>query len=238
MSDFVSGTLIRSADVNSWLDDLGSEVTNSIAKDGQTTPIANLPMGGFKHTDVADASADNQYASYGQLKWRLISDAAITAVSQIDVTWGAGDYRALQIHVLGATPSAGSLNANLYAQVRHGASWLTSATDYYAQGYYIDGITWAAWRALMSAIPMTLGGIPVVPDPISGVVDLDLGDTGRRGGATATTRWVANSGERASGVLGTQVMPSTAPASGVRLFFGDSATFAAVGRFVIWGVKA
>ncbi len=42
-------------------------LSNCICKDGQTTITANLPMNGFTHTGVGNATATNQYASYGQL---------------------------------------------------------------------------------------------------------------------------------------------------------------------------
>ncbi len=65
--DVQSGTTIASAVVNGKWDDLGQEIANSIAADGQTTPTANLPMGGFKHTNVADGTSATDYAAYGQL---------------------------------------------------------------------------------------------------------------------------------------------------------------------------
>lgn len=74
VANFVAGTVIDEGDVNTWLGDLGNEIANSIAKDGQTTPTANLPMGGFKHTGVADATARTQYATYGQLLDTTTSD--------------------------------------------------------------------------------------------------------------------------------------------------------------------
>jgi hypothetical protein len=33
--------------------DFATAVTNSLAKNGETTPTANLPMGGFKLTGLA-----------------------------------------------------------------------------------------------------------------------------------------------------------------------------------------
>jgi hypothetical protein len=48
-------------------------LSNVITKDGQTTPTANIPMGGFRHTGVGDASARTHYASAGQ-----IQDGALT----------------------------------------------------------------------------------------------------------------------------------------------------------------
>lgn len=43
-------------------------LSNTICKDGQSTPTANLPMGGFAHTGVANATAATQYAVVGQIQ--------------------------------------------------------------------------------------------------------------------------------------------------------------------------
>lgn len=61
-----TGTVIDSTVFNTLTADLKATLTASIAKDGQTTPTANLPMGGFKHTGVADATVRTQYGSAGQ----------------------------------------------------------------------------------------------------------------------------------------------------------------------------
>lgn len=47
--------------------DFATGINNCLTKDGQNTPTANLPMGGYKHTGVADASASNQYMAFGQI---------------------------------------------------------------------------------------------------------------------------------------------------------------------------
>jgi hypothetical protein len=62
----VTGSTISSTWANNTLGDIGTALTGSIAKDGQTTPTANLPMGGFAHTNVADATVRAQYATAGQ----------------------------------------------------------------------------------------------------------------------------------------------------------------------------
>lgn len=64
----VTNTTISSSWANSTLSDIGSAITQSIAKDGQTVATANLPMGGFKHTNVASAAQANEYATLGQLQ--------------------------------------------------------------------------------------------------------------------------------------------------------------------------
>ena len=65
---YVAGTTIDEGVVNDEMDDLGNEIAGSLAKDGQTTPTANLPMGGYKHTGVANGSARTHYAAVGQVQ--------------------------------------------------------------------------------------------------------------------------------------------------------------------------
>lgn len=64
----VTGTTISSTIFNTLVADLVASMTASLTRNGETTPSANLPMGGFKHTGVADGSARNQYASVGQIQ--------------------------------------------------------------------------------------------------------------------------------------------------------------------------
>ena len=52
---------------NLLLADLTGGLTQGITKNGLTTPTANLPMGGFKHTNVALATANTDYARYDQV---------------------------------------------------------------------------------------------------------------------------------------------------------------------------
>lgn len=59
-------TVISETDVNAEMDDIATALTASLAKDGQTTPTANLPMGGFRHTGAANGSARTDYATMGQ----------------------------------------------------------------------------------------------------------------------------------------------------------------------------
>lgn len=63
----VPGDVIRAAYFNAVINDLIAGLTNAVTRDGQSPPTSNLPMAGKKHTGVADATATDQYASYGQL---------------------------------------------------------------------------------------------------------------------------------------------------------------------------
>jgi hypothetical protein len=69
----VTGTTISSTTTNSTFSDIATALTGSLSADGQTTPTGNLPMGGYKHTSVADATVRAQYASAGQ-----VQDSAFT----------------------------------------------------------------------------------------------------------------------------------------------------------------
>lgn len=64
----VTGAVISSTAFNATMTDFATGLTNSIAKDGQTTPTANLPMGTYKHTGVAVGSALTDYARYDQVQ--------------------------------------------------------------------------------------------------------------------------------------------------------------------------
>jgi hypothetical protein len=59
---------IRVDDHDAHDQDIADAITASLAKDGQTTPTANLPMGGYAHTNVADATARTQYAKVSQVQ--------------------------------------------------------------------------------------------------------------------------------------------------------------------------
>lgn len=47
--------------------DFRNGINECINAAGQNAATGNLPMGGFKHTNVANAAANDQYAAYGQV---------------------------------------------------------------------------------------------------------------------------------------------------------------------------
>ena len=64
----VTGTTISSTWANNTLNDIATAITASIANDGQTPILANLPMSNFRHTNVGNASARTDYAAAGQVQ--------------------------------------------------------------------------------------------------------------------------------------------------------------------------
>lgn len=67
-NDAASGIKIRADRHDQEDNNLANGLTQCITRDGQSTPIANLPMGGYNHTNVSDAISRNQYASAGQVQ--------------------------------------------------------------------------------------------------------------------------------------------------------------------------
>lgn len=64
----VTGTTISSTTHNTTSTDLAIALSDSLAKDGQTVPTANLPMGANKHTGVANATVRTEYPASGQIQ--------------------------------------------------------------------------------------------------------------------------------------------------------------------------
>lgn len=67
VSAYVYGTIISQTDVNAEMDDIATALTASLAKDGQTVPTANLPMGGYKLTGLGSATVGTDALALGQM---------------------------------------------------------------------------------------------------------------------------------------------------------------------------
>ena len=64
----VSETLITAANRNAVDADFATGLTTALTKDGQTTPTANIPLGGYKLTGVGAATARTDAASLASLQ--------------------------------------------------------------------------------------------------------------------------------------------------------------------------
>ena len=67
VAPYVAGTTITAATVNSEMDDMAAALTQSLSRDGQSPPTANLPMGNFRITGLANATASTDAAPLGQV---------------------------------------------------------------------------------------------------------------------------------------------------------------------------
>lgn len=102
VSAYVYNTIISQTDVNAEMDDIATALTASIAKDGQTTPTANLPMGGFKLTGLAAGSAAGNSLRYEQ----LFTTSAVQLLGAMDWVKGANVLSATTINLTTATGNA------------------------------------------------------------------------------------------------------------------------------------
>ena len=62
-----ANVLVNAPDADTHDEDFATGLENCLTRDGQNSPSANLPMNAKKHTGVADATANSEYAAYGQL---------------------------------------------------------------------------------------------------------------------------------------------------------------------------
>lgn len=62
----VNGTVIDATRYNGLTTDVAAGISNALAKDGQNVPIANLPMGGFKHINATAGVIAGDYLVFGQ----------------------------------------------------------------------------------------------------------------------------------------------------------------------------
>jgi hypothetical protein len=129
---YVAGTTITAATVNSEMDDIATALTGSMARDGQSPAQANIPMGGFRLTGLANAIAITDAAALGQ----VAALAGATMTGTLGVT--AGTAALPGVFVSGDTntglfqPSADTLAVTVGgAEVaRFGANGLQSAAPW------------------------------------------------------------------------------------------------------------
>ena len=65
---YVSGTVISSTAANALNSDLATGLSTAITKDGQTTPTANIPLGGFKITNLGAGTVASDAARLSQVQ--------------------------------------------------------------------------------------------------------------------------------------------------------------------------
>jgi hypothetical protein len=82
-ADYVPGTTILATSVNSDLNDMAQALTASLARDGQTTPTANIPLGGFRITGLGNGTSATDAATLGQVDGRAEIDLASASTTDI-----------------------------------------------------------------------------------------------------------------------------------------------------------
>lgn len=118
----VTGTTISVTWANTTLTDIGTALTQSISRDGQALPTANLPMSGFKHTGAASATGAGQYLIYGQ-SGGAIGDLAVSGVlSGVGVT----NYLASPPAIGGTLAAAGAFTTLVGTSITGSGAGITA----------------------------------------------------------------------------------------------------------------
>ena len=82
----VTGTVISSTAFNALTADLATGLSTTVTKNGQTTPTANLPMGGFKFTGMGDGSAGTDSATVSQIQSAYGTFLTVSGTNTITAT--------------------------------------------------------------------------------------------------------------------------------------------------------
>jgi len=98
-ASIATGNTISSTDMMATLNDIATALTQSLAKDGQTTPSANIPMGGNKLTGLGAAASAGDALRYEQ----LFTTSAITLLGALNQVKGADIASAGTINLTTAT---------------------------------------------------------------------------------------------------------------------------------------
>lgn len=110
----VAATLIQSTKFNNTINDIATGLSTCLTKDGQQIAAANQPMGGFRHTNVANAANRNEYAAVGQVQDQAFSwcgtaggtaDALTLTPTPAITTYAAGQ---VFIAKAGGSPNTGA----------------------------------------------------------------------------------------------------------------------------------
>lgn len=129
--------------------DFATGINTCIAKDGQNAATADLPMGGFKHTNVANATGRTNYAAVGQVQdgdfvWLGTTAGTATAMTA-SATPAITAYKAGQkfrmiigagLGSTGSSPTSHTLSVNGLAAITIASQWIASPTI----GTWVPGV--------------------------------------------------------------------------------------------------
>lgn len=113
----ITQTLITSLWANTTMTDIATALTQSLTRDGQTVPTADLPMGGFKHTGVGDPTARNQYATLGYVQdgkhARLTNVAGVNQITAVLPGGATALVVGMLLQVIPAATNTGAVTLNI-----------------------------------------------------------------------------------------------------------------------------
>lgn len=143
-------------------DTFAAGLNNVLTKDGQNMPTGNLPMGGFRHTGVANGTARDNYAAIGQVQDGTTTYAADTGSANAYVitllpaisTYTGGQTFFVKIGNTNTTSSTLNVNGVGAKSIKKNVTDDVSAGDLVAGGVYTfiyDGTNFQ-----VSVVPSTI----------------------------------------------------------------------------------
>jgi hypothetical protein len=169
----VPGTVIQTAWANPTMSDIAAALTASISADGQTSPVANLPMGGFKHTGAAPAAAVDEYALAGQVQhqaFNVIQGAAMAVVNVYTgtlplglTTFTNGMFVIFVVPTPGSNtgPATLSINGGAANNITDGNGGPLGAGALGPGAIALLGWDGTNWRSVLGGAGSALGYVPV-----------------------------------------------------------------------------
>lgn len=191
----VTGTVISSTAFNALTADLAAGLTNTLTKDGQSTPTANIPFGGFKVTGVGLATLTGDALSFGRAA--TVASLIITPLtgllkgngaSVLTVATAGTDYAApgtastwtAKQTFAGTTTNAALKVTNAIEVVTISATAATGAINYYLSTQsilYFTSNAAANWTVNLTfaSTPTTLDSVMAVGDSMTCVFKVKQG---------------------------------------------------------------
>lgn len=226
-----AGIDIIASQMDTDTDDItGNGFNNTLTRDGQGSATANLPMNSFVHTGVGPATAQNQYATAGQIQTNGLAFAVGAGTADaITATFSPAiptltDGMQLTVRAPGAntsaTPQFSPNGLTAYTIKKNGGNAL-SANDYTSGKpilleYVLSGTYWELLNPniQISAPTITLTGAVTGSGTTSIATSLAAGSVG---GSILSNSNAANAGSNALGnVTISTSSPSGSPSVGDR----------------------
>lgn len=151
---FTAGQVVSAASNNSNFSDIASALTGSVPRDGTGAMQADLPIGGYKVTGMANGTATTDAAAFGQIGEVLIERRLLAGgETTVDFALPAGfsSYRLIGGPVYSATTG---LSLALRVSRNGGSSYDAGASDY-GVAYSFQSNTLNATALAVSFIPVT-----------------------------------------------------------------------------------
>lgn len=219
---------------------VGAAVGN-VMSINNATRVVTFPV--IPELPASNPTADNQAArkAYVDAGDRLvvIADAAITAVSEIEVTWTPGAYRTVRAMLMSYLPNAAE---QTLLRVRRGAStWVAGASDYNNDLLSLEGGVSSSLSGSSASVPLSdTTHNTVANDHAFTVLDIDPGPGVANGEASImwNTRFSRNGGPRRWVIGASAIQVAGETVSGLRFFWTSTGAFTAVGRILVTGIKA